>query len=331
MDEIRRSKMKALVLFGLGVLGLLSAPALAADADYPTKLVTINTGSSPGGAAWIGAQIMLEGLPRYYTKGHPFIQVSRPGATHMVATTYFMKQPADGYNLIWLAPESWVAMAKDPQKFSFTIKDFSFLGYFYHAPFVLVVNNASPFKTFEDFFDYAKKHPGVITCSSVGIGSGSDLLLQMIMKETGIKITLVPFPSTAAATLASLGGHVTCTLKTFGSVSSHLKSGLARALVVFDTKRDPKFPEVPTCKEKGIEIFRGSGHALTAKKGTPKPILDYLANLFKQIANDPIVQSNISRAGFNPMYMGPEETEKFVSHDFEMASDIFKKLGLVGK
>ena len=131
--------------------------------------------------------------------------------------------------------------------------------------------------------------------------------------------------------MAMLGGHVTCTVMGFGTLSTHLKAGRARALVVFSTKRDPKFPEVPTAKEKGYDVVRGGPPALIAKKGTPKPILDYLVNLFKQMGNDPTVQSNLAKAGFIPMYMGPEETEKFVNQDFELVSDILKRLELVGK
>jgi len=170
-----------------------------------------------------------------------------------------------------------------------------------------------------------------MTYSTTGIASGAHLTFEILMKEAGIKLNHVPFPSGTAATLAMLGGHVTCTGGSFGTLSTHLKGGRARALVVFDTKRSSEFPDVPTCREKGYDVVRVTYHALIGKKGTPKPILDYLTSLFKQMAVDPAVQTNLSNAGFVSLYMAPEETEKYVNQDFELASDMFKKLGLVGK
>jgi len=176
--------------------------------------------------------------------------------------------------------------------------------------------------------DYAKKHPSEMTLGSPGIGSSPHLCIELLMKETGIKITHVPFPSATAATMAMLGGHVTFYIGSFGTLSSHIRDGKARGLIVFDEQRYPQFPEIPCIEEKGIKLDRGSGHALIAKKGTPKPILDFLANLFKQLANDSIVKSNLIRVGFVPKYRDPEETEKYImTKDYGVATTVFQKLG----
>ena len=164
MKVAQKSTIKLLVLLVLSGLFFLAGPLLAADIDYPTRPVTVHVGMAPGAATSIGAQIVLEGLPRYYTKPQPFIINHKPGASGMVAADYFMKQPADGYNLMWIAADTWIAMAKEPQKLSFTVKDFAFIGHFDYNSFVVAVSNKSLFETFEDFIDYAKKHPNEMTC-----------------------------------------------------------------------------------------------------------------------------------------------------------------------
>ena len=123
----------------------------------------------------------------------------------MVCADYLMKQPADGYNLMWFTGDSTIAMAKDPQKFSFTMKDFVFIGYFCYAPHVLAVSKASPFNTIEDFIENVKKHPSEMTLGTSGIGSNPHLSLEMFMKETGTKLINVPFPSGNAATCGYAG------------------------------------------------------------------------------------------------------------------------------
>jgi len=68
-----------------------------------------------------------------------------------------------------------------------------------------------------------------------------------------------------------------------------------------------------------------------ARKGTPKPVLDTLAKVFKQSAEEANVKTALVKAGFVPLYLGPEETEKKVMNDFTTAHDVFKKLALAGK
>lgn len=323
---VGRSKVKALVLFGLGVLVLVAGPVLAADTDYPTKPVTINVGFAAGGGAHVGATIVAGSSNKYQRQ--PFIINPRVGASGLVAADYFLKQPADGYNLFWITPDSTVAMALEPKKVSFTLKDFIFLGSFYHAPFCVIVGDKSPFKTIEDFIDYAKKHPNEMTASTSGIGGGQHLALEVFMKEAGVKFIHVPFPTGTVATTSMLGGHVTWTVGSLVTLNPYLQSGQARVLLVFDTKRSDKYPDVPTAIEKGYNVVRVSRHALTAKKGTPKPILDYLVNLFKQLGNDPAVLSKLTDVGNLARYMGPEETENYYNEDYEVARDTFVKLGL---
>jgi tripartite-type tricarboxylate transporter receptor subunit TctC len=88
---------------------------------------------------------------------------------------------------------------------------------------------------------------------------------------------------------------------------------------------------VPTCREKGYNVERVTYFVLAAKKGTPKPILDTLVKLFTQTSNDPGVQASLARAGFVPRPTNPEEPEKNIIGDYEMAHDVFEKLGLGGK
>lgn len=328
---IRSSQIKALVFSG--VLILMAARVLAADVDYPTKPITIVVPFAPGGASSVAANILLGSLPKYYAKRYPFILDHRPGATGMLGTDYFMKQPADGYNLCWFPGDSWIAMVKQPKNFSFTEKDFKFIMCRFYGAMILAVPTSSPFKTFEDFIEYARQHPAEMTCSTSGIGSTAHLTLEILMEKTGVRLTGVPFPAGTPSALAMLGGHVTCTTQGFGTLSSYLKSGKCRALAVFDTKRDSQFRDVPTAREKGYDIVYVSPQALIAKKGTPQAILDYLTNLFKQVANDSTVQSDLVKTGFTlwDSDMDPQETEKFVNKQFEVIGGLLKRLGLIEK
>ena len=90
-------------------------------------------------------------------------------------------------------------------------------------------------------------------------------------------------------------------------------------------------PDVPTAKEKGYNVLFSTWYSLVARKGTPKPILDTLARLFRQTADDPAIQSALVNAGMVPMNLSPEEDEKRANFEYERASQIFGRLGLLVK
>ncbi len=332
MKSSRPKKVMISVFLSIIVSILCAGSVFAAGEDYPNKPVTINVGYAPGAAAGVGATIFSESVQKYLAKRQPFILNYKPGASGMVATDYFMKQPADGYNLMWMAVESVMRMALEPQKFSFTKEDFVYIGNFNYSPYILAVNQDSPFKTFEDFLDYAKKNPDVITYSTSGIASQGHLTGEILMKEAGIRLTHVPFAAGTPAALAVLGGHVTCTLSSIGTMGAHVKpGGKGRGLVVFDDKRFGDLPDVPTAKEKGYNLSRDTYHYMVVKKGTPQPVVDILTKVFKQSATDPAVQSMLFKGGLISLYLSPEETAKKVNHDFAITHEVFGKLGVVIK
>jgi tripartite-type tricarboxylate transporter receptor subunit TctC len=332
MKGIRRNIFEAMIMALLGAFALLAGPALAVDIDYPTKPVILTVGMAPGGAGSLSAQIFSDGVQKYLVKRQPFIINHKPGASGMVAGDYVMKQAADGYNLFWMTADNPLRWALEPHTLSFKKEDFTYIGGFAYSPFFLAVNSEGPFKTFEDFIDYSKKHPGEITISLTGIGAGNHLVTEILQRDSGIKLTQAPFPAGTQATLALMGGHVSCTIMSRGMFGDHIKpGGRIRGLVVFDTKRFPDLPEIPTCKEKGYDIVRYTYFALVAKKETPKPISEVLIKLFKQTASDPDVQSAMHKAGMVPWNLGPEELQNYVNKDYETANEVFEKLGLVKK
>ena len=329
---IQRSIVLLVMAAVMGIFTILTGPVLASEGDYPTKPVTIHVGMPPGGMTSVSLHIVVEGLPRYLAKPQPFIINHKPGASGLVAADYVVKLPTDGYNLLSISIDAPLRMALEPEKISFKKEDFSYINTFAHAPYTLSVNNQSPFKTLEEFIEYAKKHPQEMTYSTSGIASGGHFVGEIFTNATGIKLTHVPFQGGNPALLAALGGHVSCTISTVGQMGTHIKpGGNARALTVFDDKRYPGSPDLPTAKEKGYDVVGGSYFFLAAKKGTPKPVLDILVNLFKQAGNDPKVVAALTNTGLIASRLGPEETERKVFRDYDLGRDIFGKLGLLEK
>jgi tripartite-type tricarboxylate transporter receptor subunit TctC len=331
MRSTRNARLLGTMLVWLSGMALVTAPSYGAGLDYPTRPITITCGMAAGGGASVALQIFADGA-RKYLKTQPIILNYKPGGTGLVATDFVMKQQADGYNLLWIPPDTPWRMALEPKKISFTLKDFSYIGTFCSSPYLLGVNMDGPYKTIEEFIASAKKQPGEMTYASSGIAGGAHFLGELLMRETGIKLTHVPFPSGNPAILSVLGNHTSCTIMTPGAFGAHIKAGgKARPLIVFDEKRFPDLPDVPTAREKGINIARDAYFFLVAKQRTPQPILDILVKVFKETASDPAVHATLAKAGLLPSNLGPEATDKKVTKDYNDIFEVFGKLGLFDK
>ena len=321
------AKMLLVLLGGCSLLFAVS-PTHGAGEDYPARTITLYVGFPPGAAAAVGAQIFAEGAKKYLPKPQPIILDHKSGASGAIAADYVLKQPSDGYSLLWIASDLIIKLAKDGPQLHFTKEDFIPIGAIATTPGILTVNNDSAFKQLEDFIDYAKKNPGKLSFSSAGIAGSIHLNTEIFMLRTGIKMNHIPFGGGAQAATALLGGHVDCQVGSMMSVGPHILGGGLRALAVLARERLPELPNVPTCLEKGYDIDRGFWHYLAMAKGTPPPTLDVMQNVFYKTADDPQVKAALTRAGYRPMRLGAEETTKKVKEEFDLAKEVFTKLGL---
>lgn len=244
-----------------------------------------------------------------------------------MAADFVLKQPADGYNLFIFPPDLAGKLAKDGPQLSFKIEDFIPIGAFASTPAVVTVNKENKlFTTLEDFIANVKKAPGKYSYASVGIGSVVHLNTEVFMQRTGIRLNHIPFAGAAAAVPALLGGHVDLLLGSVSAVTSHVSAGGGlRGLAVLAPNRVYDLPDIPTALEKGFDINRGFWYYLSAAKGTPPAVMNVLMDVFKKTANDPQIKSALTKAGYNPLNLTPEQTWKLSRAEYDLAKDVFQK------
>jgi tripartite-type tricarboxylate transporter receptor subunit TctC len=327
---VKRNVNKGLVIWGAVTWILLVGPALGATVDFPTKPITINVGFAPGGGATPSSQIFSEYAKKYLPKPTAIVVGFKPGAASAVAADFVLKQPADGYNLLWFPPDLFVKMVKDRKLLHFGREDFIPIGCLGYAPAGFTVNRESDFKKVEDFLSYAKQHPGGLSYGHAGVGGTVHLTGELIQIRCGIKLNTIPFSGAAPALTALLGKHIDAYFGTLVAVLPHIKPGGGlRLIAVFARERWNQFPDVPTMKEKGFDIDRINWFFLAAPKGTPAPVVNILRDIFKKTADDPQVKEALVKAGHIPEYWGPEEIEKKANDETELAKEIMTKAGLL--
>jgi tripartite-type tricarboxylate transporter receptor subunit TctC len=123
--------------------------------------------------------------------------------------------------------------------------------------------------------------------ANAGVGSDDFFSTLLWMKNTGLKVAMVPFEGDGPSWQAAAGGKVDASSNNLGIVFPHVKAGTLRALAIYTEQRYPGLPDVPTLKELGVNQITGSSRAYCAPKNLPKPIRDTLIAAFQKMAQDP--------------------------------------------
>jgi tripartite-type tricarboxylate transporter receptor subunit TctC len=248
----------------------------------------------------------------------------------MIAADFVLKQPADGYTLLWANPDLLLKFAKEGSQIRFTKEDFIPIGTYVESPFVMTVSKEkSPFMKFEDLVDYARKNPGKVSYPSSGIGTTPHLINEVLQEQLGIKLNHIPFSGGAPSLAAMLGGHVDYHIGVRVTFGDHIKpGGSGRPLAVTSRERWPEFPDVPTLIEKGCNLEYTYWCFLWAPKGTPQPVLDILEKGLKKAADDPQFKELCGKAYYRSLNIGPEGTKKKIDKEFEFFSGLCNRLGL---
>src|SRR3546814_10763197 len=85
---------------------------------------------------------------------------------------------------------------------------------------------------------------------------------------------------------AILGNQVEGGFATTGEAGTYVKAGKFRLLGVMAPQRLKSFPDVPTFKERGIDLELGTWRALAAPKGTPPSVIAKMKNEVQRVTQE---------------------------------------------
>jgi len=280
--------MKKSVIFSL-VLGLFWTLGFCAyAADYPTKPVTLLVAYPAGGETDIGARIVAALAEK--NLGQPIIVVNKGGAGGQIGWTELARQKGDGYTIGFVNPPALNSIILDPErKATFTLDNFVPIINQVVDPVCFYVKPESPYKTFKDVLEDARKRPGKITVTTTGILSNEHLGILMLQDAAGVKFRIVHFDGSAQILTALMGGQIDVGVDNVGGAwTSRVKAGQVRPLVIMDKERSKFYPNVPTTVEQGYpSVVMSSSRGIVGPRGIPEPIIRKLQAVFKKAMEDP--------------------------------------------
>jgi tripartite-type tricarboxylate transporter receptor subunit TctC len=316
-----------------GILSLLPVVLLMVTAvhvraqSYPSNAINLVIPLAPGDASDIAGRTMGEELSKLLKV--PVVVANRPGAGGTLGTDTVVKAKKDGYTLLItnnaaliynrvLTPES---VSYDP------LKDLTPLGLATRTPILLAVRQDAPYKNFSEMIEFAKKNPGKLRIGTAGAGSVGHFTVEIINSLTGAGLIMVPFKGAAPGITALLGGHVEGVVLALGALSSHLKGGAMRGIVI-----SSKFPEfdIPTLSQLGYrQNLLGVWLAFFAPAGVPAEVTKTLLPVIEKAVKEPAVASKLASLGILQDYQPPEKLIAEIREEHKTVEEIAKKAGLV--
>ncbi len=319
MRSVKTGIVLALVLTIISGFG-----SVAVAEEYPLKPMEFLIPFGAGGSADLMGRALAEATGKYL--GQKIVPINKPGASGAVMYTALHNAKPDGYTIGWNSTSivTTTTIGNVPFKYD-AFENICRIGF---TAMPIVVRSDSPWKTFEEFIEYAKKHPFKIKVGNAGTGSGTHLISVLIEKEADIK--LIHLPLGAKRRIPSLlGGEVEAICVPLPAATAIVKSGQARILVMPSEKRDPAFPDIPTLKEKGypivLELFRG----ISLPQGTPEPVIKKLTEAFKKGAQSPGFINIAKKKRFNVSFMGKDEFAEYLKKQSEIVAKAMKIGGLI--
>ncbi len=307
---------------------LISAGLNGARAeDYPVRTVTVIVPFAAGGPADITGRIVADIFSRHL--GQKFVVENVVGAGGTIGALRAARAAPDGYTILSghvgtnaLAAAFYPNLGYDP------LKDFEPIGISAEYPELLVVRKNFPANNLKEFVAYAKANEAKLNVGHAGLGSVSYIGCLLLHAAIGIKPAMVPFTGTAPVLNAMLGGEIDYECDPVLGTLEHVRAGTVKALAVAARKRSSLLPDVPTSYEQGLPEFDCAPfYAVFAPAGTPKAIVEKLADALNKGLNEEAVQKRLAELGsdiIEPSRRGPKALGDLVNSETTRLMPILK-------
>lgn len=300
-----------LSVFTIIVIVLCLLGGVDAAEKYPIRQIELLCGYAPG----TGPDILNRILARHLEKqlGVTVLPINKIGGGGVVAITSVATARPDGYTVINTG--DYIIPVLTGQA-GYAIEDLRVAAQVALNGAVLVVTDDSPWKTFQDFMDYAKMNSGV-KYANPGVGTMATMRMENLNKQANLKLISLPVPEVITSVL---GKHAVIGLTSNATAKPQVEAGKMRILFSFDPAKDfgldPSIPDFAKVFGKDVPNIEVATYlAIPAK--TPLEIVQVLETAMEKVSKDPNyvneLAKNYFKASFAPGRVVMDQIPKKIS------------------
>jgi tripartite-type tricarboxylate transporter receptor subunit TctC len=312
--------------------GAAAVPAVSRFASaqaYPTRPIRLVIPFPPGGTNDAIGRPWADRVKGFL--GTVVVE-NQGGASGSVGTAAVARAQPDGYTIL-LAGTSVLVVNPAASSHSLydPIKDFMPIAILGTNPNCISVHPAQPFGTLNDLVAYAKTNPGKLSYGSSGVGSINHLVGERLKLLTGTDIEHIPYRGSGQSMADLISGHIPMLVHGINAQAIELhRTGKVRILAMTSATRLPGAPDLPSVAEAGLPdmvsfVFTG----LFAPKGTPKVIVDELAEATRKVVADEELQRMFTNSGIEPdLDASPQKAQRLLEDEIARWTPVINAIGL---
>ena len=325
MSTMKKTRYSG-VLRRIGCTILMSLACIAgakAQPAYPNKPVRIIVPFSAGGSGDVVTRLVAQALSIKLKQ--PFIVENKPGAGGAVGAQAAARATPDGYTLAFISSGHTWLDAMNPGLGFHINKELEAIALLCSTPYVVLARKDAPFHSIAELVAYAKENPDKVTMASAGVGTLTHLLPAWMMAETGIQLNHIPYPGTAPAMTALLGGQVDIYADPVATSAPHIHTGKVQALATTGNARVPSLSQVPTLKELGIPVAGETWFGLMAPRNTPRNIIDQLNIAVNEVLGDAAFRARMKEMSFTITPGTVESFSTFIDEQTKVWTEVVRQ------
>ena len=311
-----------LLLAGVGVAAFAQS-----SSDWPTRPIHIVIPYGAGSSPDVFARLIADKIsPRL---GQAVVIDNKPGAGGNNGTASVAKAAGDGY--------TFLVSTNGPLVYNTVL--YKHLGY---NPFtelrpvvmggtqanVCAVRTDSGITSLGQLVAAMRANPGKFNFASTGVGSLSQLGVELLKTKTDTFAVHIPYASSPLAILALLQGDVQFACVPAVSVMPQVRSGKLRPLAVSTATRSPFMPDIPTMKEAGLpDVENTAWMAVMAPASTPTAIVERMNKEINEALQMPEVREKLASMYMQPGGGTSADLAKFMHKELVTMTPVIKRSG----
>lgn len=312
------------LLAGLLCVAAAHAPAFA-QSTFPAKPIELVVPYPAGGGTDVLARAFAQAATTHLPQ--PMIVTNKPGAAGAIGWSDVLNGREPGYKIAVLATDLMTQPNMGLTKI--TYEDFTPIARLNYDPAALTVRADAPWNTLEEFLAAAKK--GDFRVGNGGNGSTWHLAAAAIEDKSGVKFNHIPFSGANPAALTLLGGHIEAITVSAAEVYPYVASHKLKILALMSDQRIKGFENVPTFKERGLDIQIGTWRGLGVPKNTPADIVATLRQATAKTAQEQSLRDALDKQNMGYAYADGDAFYAVMARDHAFYRALIQKLGLKGQ
>lgn len=307
----------------VAALALAVLPTAGMAQQWPSQTIKLIVPFSAGGPTDALARQVAKQLQAGL--GQTVVVENVLGAAGQVALDKAHKSAPDGYTIL-ISANTIQAIAPHLTKLPYdTIKGFTPLGGLAGFPYGLTVGAKSPINSVQELVAKAKAEPGKVSAGSAGVGTGTDMTINMLAQVANVTFNQVNYKGSAPVMQDLMGGHIDFSFEVISNAVPLWKQGSIKVLATSGKTRHKVINNVPAMNElyPGFEFV--AWFAMYGPADMPAPIVKRYSDELLKIQKSPEYVAFIEDRGFDAVPAASDELARMTRDELAKWGEVIAK------